>query len=367
MKTTLALILILIGIGIELFAQEKIYVMPAHDKTKSVSQPTMQYVRDQLSISFANSKQYQAVDMPSIDALIDLKAFYEQGYISDKAKIELGKIPDCQYILKTELSTDKSNIAITVKLLYKDSLIMVPGKNATQYVSDNKDAIIAACNKIIENLFGGDNNAEFYYKQGNYYYEKNEYEKAQLSYSMAIELKPDYAEAYYKRALLWEREGVIKNKDGFDFSESKAFMDFSKAIALNPIFAEAYYERGVWYYNIDSKEILKAAIDDFSKAISLSSYEESLKILEYRARSYELLGEYNGAISDYNDAISDLTNSINIATKYNLEQLSSLYCERACVYKRINQDEKAELDANKAKELNPGIDMDCLLSSCRGW
>ncbi|HOY32668.1 MAG TPA: hypothetical protein PKW80_12390 [Bacteroidales bacterium] len=110
MKVTLSLILI----GLTLFEQEKIFVMPAYDTTKSVNLPTMQYVLDQFSISFANSKSYQSVDRPTIEAMIDSKAFYEQGYISDKAKIELGKIRDCNNYLLALISGNLKDMTIDV-------------------------------------------------------------------------------------------------------------------------------------------------------------------------------------------------------------------------------------------------------------
>ena len=71
------------------------------------------------------------------------------------------------------------------------------------------------------------------------YYKKGELDKAIANYTKAIELQPDYAEAYYNRGLAY------RNKATFD----KAIADYDKAIALKPDFAEAYNNRGSAYAN----------------------------------------------------------------------------------------------------------------------
>ncbi len=60
-------------------------------------------------------------------------------------------------------------------------------------------------------------------------------------FSKAIELKPDYAIAYYNRGLAKRR---LKQY-------ADAIKDYSKATEINPDFVEAYYNRGIANYALD--------------------------------------------------------------------------------------------------------------------
>ena len=97
---------------------------------------------------------------------------------------------------------------------------------------------------------------EDYFTRGNSKIEKKDYQGAITDYTKAIELDPDYADAYINR-------GVVKDdlKDYYG-----AITDYTKAISLDPDYASAYNNRGV------SKKNLKdyyGAIADYTKAISL--------------------------------------------------------------------------------------------------
>lgn len=75
-------------------------------------------------------------------------------------------------------------------------------------------------------------------------------------FDKAIELRPDYAEAYANR-------GKIKiDREEYD----GAIVDFDKAIELKPDLAEAYGNRGLAYQNLGDDE---NATRDYTKAIEL--------------------------------------------------------------------------------------------------
>ncbi|MCK9614063.1 MAG: tetratricopeptide repeat protein [Candidatus Omnitrophica bacterium] len=75
-------------------------------------------------------------------------------------------------------------------------------------------------------------------EKGKQFYEEHKYDEAITEYNKAIELNPNYAEAYNNR-------GVAYNVKG---SYDQAISDFTRAIEINPSYAEAYYDRAVAYY-----------------------------------------------------------------------------------------------------------------------
>ncbi len=143
--------------SLSVFAQDKIYVLEPYDKLNNVKATQKLYIRSQMKSAFANSPHYQAIDMIGLDALIDIRKFYEEGYLSKDAKTEFGKIPGCKYILKTEIAVDDKDIVFEVSLLEIETLVTVPGKSTSQYVKNDKEMIKTACEKIIAAFFGNDN------------------------------------------------------------------------------------------------------------------------------------------------------------------------------------------------------------------
>ena len=73
----------------------------------------------------------------------------------------------------------------------------------------------------------------------------------------AIELDPNYAEAYYNCGITYGKKGELDH----------AIVDFTKAIELNPNYADAYYNRGVAYSN---KGLVDRTIKDYTKVIALN-------------------------------------------------------------------------------------------------
>ena len=87
-------------------------------------------------------------------------------------------------------------------------------------------------------------------------YKRKDYLGAIADYTAAINLKPDYAEAYYDRG---------NAKDGLGDYQG-AVADFTKAIELNPDYAQAYNKRGFAYLMLGPKSKARA---DFKRAIEL--------------------------------------------------------------------------------------------------
>ena len=79
-------------------------------------------------------------------------------------------------------------------------------------------------------------------------------------YTKAIELNPNYAEAYFNRG------NVYSYRNNYLKSYSQAIADYTQAINLNPNFASAYQGRGLCYKAIGRNS---EAEKDFAKATEL--------------------------------------------------------------------------------------------------
>ena len=99
--------------------------------------------------------------------------------------------------------------------------------------------------------------ASEWYEKGNGLRDSRQNIPAIEAYSKALNLKPEYREAYISRGRSYEREGRYQD----------AINDFNKAINLNPYDAEAYGYRGISYRNVKNYE---QALKDLNRAIELA-------------------------------------------------------------------------------------------------
>jgi tetratricopeptide (TPR) repeat protein len=106
-------------------------------------------------------------------------------------------------------------------------------------------------------------------------------------YSMAISLKPDFADAYLERAICY------LNTNFYD----SAITDANECIKLEPNNQDAYYVRGA-AFQWQSKDSM--AIADFTKTIELSPQDRDA--FYARGLSYENLKMYPEALSSYETA-----------------------------------------------------------------
>ena len=201
---------------------------------------------------------------------------------------------------------------------------------------------------------------EAYANRGNAYAEKGYFESAIQDYTKAIDLKPEFAEVYDKRGNAYAEKGYFEeaiedyNKminlkpeyveayanRGSAYAEKgeldTAIQDYNKAIDLNPDFAYAYAKRGNAYAE---KGELDTAIQDYNKAIAIQP--EAAVVYYNRGITYAEKGELDTAIQDYNKAIAIQP------------EAAVVYYNRGITYAEKGELDTAIQDYNKAIDLNP--------------
>lgn len=195
-------------------------------------------------------------------------------------------------------------------------------------------------------------------RQGDRYYDLEQYEEAVKSYTEAIQLQANNSMFYNSRGCAYDNLGEY----------NKAISDYNVAIAIGPLNAVFYYNRG---HSYDKLEEYDKAIFDYTRAIELSP--NNATAYNNRGSIYIVLGRTDEAISDFNKAIelnskfanpykhlgniykeqSDYTRSIEFLSKaieLNLEYKDA-YLLRAEVYRLLGETEKAAADEEMAKKL----------------
>lgn len=92
------------------------------------------------------------------------------------------------------------------------------------------------------------------------------------TYTQAIQLNPNYAKAYYNRALTHQRLGELE----------AAVADYSEALRLHPDYARAYHNRGIARAHLGDKQAaladLRAAAKHFFDQGDIPSYQKAKEL-----------------------------------------------------------------------------------------
>ena len=112
--------------------------------------------------------------------------------------------------------------------------------------------------------------------------------KAIESLDEAIQLKPDYAEAFTNRGVAYFELGQYQ----------RAIEDYNESIRLKPQRAESFNNRGIAYTRIGQNQ---RAIEDFDQAILLK--QNYAAAYGNRGSAYISLNQYQNAVENYNEAI----------------------------------------------------------------
>lgn len=210
--------------------------------------------------------------------------------------------------------------------------------------------------------------------RGNYWYSKNQKDKALDDFSLAIEINPEFSSAYANRSLVYldkgETEKALKdynrylellhpfdtkgNRLNLSLSDSfshrgsiysrmgqyeKALADFQKAIELDPFNSDIYFKRALIYMQLHEYD---KAVRDFN--LCHQADPANADVINNRGVCYLRSGNFQSALDDFNKAI--LFNGAN----------PSYYVNRATVYHKLGRLVEARQDAQTAKKLGTAID-----------
>ena len=168
---------------------------------------------------------------------------------------------------------------------------------------------------------------EFYFKNGNAKYQLQDYRGAINDLDRAIEMNPEFIQAYHTRAMCF---GELKKYD-------KAKADFDRTIELDPDYKNAYLNRA-YYVKVNSGDFA-GAIEDYNKFIELNEDGNNAFALNNRGFAKFNMNDTIGALNDIQSSISlDSTNSY-------------AYKNRALIYISMDSIGLACNDLNKAIEL----------------
>jgi tetratricopeptide (TPR) repeat protein len=169
-------------------------------------------------------------------------------------------------------------------------------------------------------------NIKHYLGAGRYAIFKKDYTEAIYRFSRIIEVKPNYAEAYFLR-------GIAKYSLG-DYMGARE--DLTQAIQINPFYATAYHYRGLTKEQLND---FHDAIADFEQALQMDPTEPMVYV--HRGLTYLMNDKFEMARNDFNEALRLDAN------------MPEAYMNRAITHLELNDTAQAISDLNRSIKLNP--------------
>lgn len=201
--------------------------------------------------------------------------------------------------------------------------------------------------------------AQFYFNRG---LARDDNSVAEISeYTRAIDLKPDFVEAYYNRGVVREARSEYE----------KAIADYSEAIRLRPEYDSAYTNRGNAYRAIgmydkaiaDYSAVIHLGVDlpysyynranahqrkdDFGKAIE--DYTEAIRLRSDFVEAYNNRGSVHMLMGNLDDALADYTEAIRIRPDF------AAFNNRGTVFQKKGDLDQAVADYTQSILLNPKV------------
>lgn len=184
-----------------------------------------------------------------------------------------------------------------------------------------------------------DSKAVKHLEDGTQFLRKGQYHQAIAEMTQAIEIEPEYAEAYVKRG-----------RANFHLTRyEEAINDYTNTISLKRFIVDAYSGRGDVHRALGD---VPRAITDYSTSIGK---RKNALVMSKRAQSYLKIGKFDDALADYNYIIKRRPSAI---AYYNRGRA---YFQKFLLLDQVEADEvddtlkPALSDFNKAVELAPNF------------
>lgn len=145
------------------------------------------------------------------------------------------------------------------------------------------------------------NEARVYLEQGNELYKNDQDQEAIVAYQHAVELNPEFAEAYYRLALA---RAVLDQKKESDEAYKKAIELYKKFVQENPKDADAFFNLGESYRYLHQYE---DAVRAYKQAVRLQPEDPEI--------FYEL-GATQIKLAQYSEATTALQKAIDLDPNY---------------------------------------------------
>lgn len=168
------------------------------------------------------------------------------------------------------------------------------------------------------------NNPDAFFWLGYALREQKDNDKAIMAFQKAVELKPDYEQAYVILGLLYSAK-----------KDQKALEYYSSALRLNPHDTAALYDKGKYYQDMDS---FQRAIDEYQKILVMDANK--------RDANYGI-GYCLFYLKKYDDAIGYFS-KVLLQNPYD----SPAHYGRGLCYKALGEYDKARKDINIADGLD---------------
>lgn len=295
-----------------------------------------------------------------------LKIFYEIGY-AQRAQKTIFLIAQAKTFSTAQFDVLIYNpqdfeefyrqlLSALVALCHKEKLRYNRLPGMPEVTGGEPLAIFEKQNLLVEN----------YVAIGDAWINARRYDEAQQEYSRALlhvgkdEPQTHHAYVFFKRGFACKKQGLIQ----------EALADYSQALELHPQYVDAYIARGLTLYELQQYQ---QALADFNEAGKLKPHFTRVYVLA--GAMQRLLGDYDQAIAklntaielnpyypdafftrgvvyvdcqDYDHALRDFAQAIELNPHY-----SDAFLQRGLVYTTIKNYDSAIEDFNKVIELNP--------------
>jgi tetratricopeptide (TPR) repeat protein len=177
------------------------------------------------------------------------------------------------------------------KTLEQEATRIIQERNYEEYVKltdEEANKKILEIIDIIEHEIDDEQKAKLFFGLGNLQGVRKDYEEAISSYDKAVEIKPDYYEAWYNRGISLGNLGRYE----------EAISSYDKAVEFKPDYHNAWYNQGI---SLDNLGRYEEAISSYDKAVEFKpDYHQAWN---NRGISLGNLGRYEEAISSYDEAV----------------------------------------------------------------